>query len=57
MLLEIGTIIKTTNSGVNWFALNSGVNYELIQFVFRNEIRICMQVINGTILKTTNGGD
>ena len=33
---KIGTIIKTTNSGVNWFVLNSGINVDIYSLSFRN---------------------
>ncbi|MBK7254687.1 MAG: hypothetical protein IPI04_12440 [Ignavibacteria bacterium] len=53
---KIGTIIKTTNSGVNWFVLNSGINVDIYSLSFRNINTGYVSGIGGTILKTTNGG-
>ena len=53
---SIGTMLKTTNKGANWFALNSGVNVDLYSLCFRNENTGYAGGVNGTILKTTNGG-
>ena len=52
-----GSILKTTNSGINWFSLNSGFNYSLtdIQFVNDNTGWVSTR-IGGRIFKTTNGG-
>ncbi|MBL0106773.1 MAG: hypothetical protein IPP52_05660 [Ignavibacteria bacterium] len=49
---KIGTIIKTTNSGVNWYLLNSGINVDTY-LSFRNLNSGYVSGIGGTILKTT----
>ncbi len=52
-----GTIVKTTNAGVNWTQLNSGTTSILffdIDFIDENTGFVCGS--NGTVLKTTDGG-
>ena len=52
-----GTIVMTTNSGINWTLLNSGTSSILffdIDFIDENNGFVCGS--NGTILKTTDGG-
>lgn len=51
-----GTILKTTNLGLNWFNLNSGTTQQLtgLWFIDKDTGYACGS--NGTILKTTNSG-
>ncbi|MCI0473273.1 MAG: YCF48-related protein [Ignavibacteria bacterium] len=51
-----GIILKSTNSGLNWFQQNSGTTKNLrdIFAVNQNDIWICGD--QGTVLHTTNGG-
>ncbi|MBN8570618.1 MAG: T9SS type A sorting domain-containing protein [Ignavibacteria bacterium] len=53
-----GTILKTTNAGINWIVQNSNVpgkNLRKIDAVNEN-VLYCVGTV-GTIVKTTNGGD
>lgn len=53
-----GTVIKTTNSGINWIFANAGISNSILlfdaDFLDANNGFICGS--NGTILKTTDGG-
>jgi photosystem II stability/assembly factor-like uncharacterized protein len=51
-----GTVIKTTNEGVNWIILNSGSSVELRGAYFFNATTGMVCGYNGTILRTSNGG-
>ncbi len=50
-----GTILKTTNSGQNWFSLNSSVSYELRDICFSGDSVGYCAGYSG-IIKTTNSG-
>jgi photosystem II stability/assembly factor-like uncharacterized protein len=51
-----GTIVKTTNAGLNWIAQNSNVSDSLIGFFCMDSLNAWACGGNGTILKTNNGG-
>ncbi|RPI16579.1 MAG: T9SS C-terminal target domain-containing protein [Ignavibacteriae bacterium] len=51
-----GTIIKTTNGGMNWTALVTGSSVELRSIQFLNASTGLVCGFSGTILRTTNGG-
>lgn len=51
-----GTIIKTTNTGLNWFELNSNTSSHLNSIFFPNNSTGYAVGYNGVILKTTNAG-
>lgn len=53
-----GTIIRTTNGGINWVRQNSGVPGEILDEIFAvdSQFVYCVGYFE-TILKTTNGGD
>ncbi|HQF43480.1 MAG TPA: YCF48-related protein, partial [Ignavibacteriaceae bacterium] len=52
-----GTILKTTNSGVNWIAQTSGTTKALTSINFIDSNTGWAVGASGTILKTTNGGE
>ena len=57
-----GTIIKTTDGGINWLIKNSGTNYDLqsIQFINSNVGWIVGRFLgnySSIVLKTTDGGE
>lgn len=61
---EAGTIIKTTNGGVNWISQSSGVTSDIYEVFFINENTgwaITWDILEPEyytiILKTTNGGN
>jgi photosystem II stability/assembly factor-like uncharacterized protein len=49
-------IYKTTDQGENWFRINSGLGYGLNSFHWTDSLTGYSVGINGTILKTTDGG-
>lgn len=49
-------IVKTTNSGLNWYAIGCQANFSLTSVRFINENIGFTVSNNGQILKTTNGG-
>ncbi len=51
-----GTIIKTTNAGINWYTLNSGTAFELTQIVMLTVNTALVVYVDGNIARTTNGG-
>lgn len=58
-----GTILKTTDSGLSWFNLKSGVNYIFYSVYFINEFTgfaasadFMDHTYRGAIIKTTDGG-
>lgn len=56
---DIGTIIRTTNGGINWTALASGTN-EVLTSMAVNPANINVVYaagFNGALLKTTNAGN
>ncbi|MBL8017429.1 MAG: T9SS type A sorting domain-containing protein, partial [Ignavibacteria bacterium] len=54
---ELGTIVKTTNSGVNWITLNSGTNNTFVNIFFSSPLYGTAVGLNGVIQRTTNGGN
>jgi photosystem II stability/assembly factor-like uncharacterized protein len=54
---DAGTIIKTTNGGINWIILNSNTTQRLMSVDFIDENTGLVTGINGNILKTTDGGN
>ncbi len=51
-----GTLIKTTDSGNNWFSLNSGISADLSSFSFVNS-EVCIAAgKSGTIIKSKDCG-
>jgi len=55
-LIDNGLILKTINGGLNWYFMNSGTNNGLLSIFFTDVNTGFVTGINGTILKTTNGG-
>lgn len=53
---ESGTILKTTNGGIDWTSQSSGTTAHLSKVHFVNETTGWICGSPGTILKTTNGG-
>jgi len=53
---EFGTIIKSTNGGLNWFFQSSNTAEHLYSVDFKDENYGIAVGRNGIILKTTNGG-
>lgn len=53
---EQGTILKTTNGGVNWVQQTSPVSSALISCIFTDVSTGWMSGTFGTVIKTTNGG-
>lgn len=51
-----GTILKTTNSGVQWNEMSSGTTNLLCDVYFHNEYEGVSVGDNGTIIITSNGG-
>jgi photosystem II stability/assembly factor-like uncharacterized protein len=51
-----GTILKTTNGGVNWITQTSGTTQELLGIYFTDPMTGWACGNNGVILNTTNGG-
>jgi len=53
-----GTIIRTTNGGLDWVSQNSGVPGEILDEIFAVDLQVvyCVGYFE-TILKSTNGGD
>jgi hypothetical protein len=51
-----GTILKTTNGGLNWISQNSGTVNDLFAIYFCNENTGYVVGESGTILKTNDGG-
>ncbi len=51
-----GKILKSSNSGVNWFQLVSGVNFHLNKIKFTDQTTGYCCGESNLILKTTNGG-
>jgi len=54
---NVNYLIKTTNNGYNWFLLDVGSYNGLNSIYFLNDSLGYVCGINGTIFKTTNGGD
>ncbi len=55
---NVGTVMKTTNGGINWELKNIGFEIILLSIFFIDENTGFVSGGNsGTILKTTNGGD
>jgi hypothetical protein len=52
-----GLILKTTNGGLNWRTLNSGIGQDLWRIYFVNQLTGYIVGTNGLILKTTTGGE
>ena len=50
-------ILKTTNGGIEWNSLNSGVNQDLLSVQFIDHSTGYAIGRNGTIIKTLNGGN
>jgi photosystem II stability/assembly factor-like uncharacterized protein len=53
---ETGTILKTTNGGINWVSQTSPVSQALISVSFAGESTGWISGTFGTLIKTTNGG-
>ena len=53
---EVGSIVRTYNSGYNWDSLGSGTNVTLKSVKFVNSLTGWTVGDQGIILKTTNGG-
>jgi len=53
---SFGTILKTTNGGINWFPLSSNTTTTLNSVYFLNPTTGWVVGNNGIILKTTNAG-
>lgn len=53
---ENGTILKTTDNGLNWVAKNSGGSFDFNAVSFRDE-QNGIAVGNGVICRTSDGGD
>jgi len=51
-----GTILKTTDAGISWKTLNSGVTNSLFSVSFKDNNTGLVCGANGTILKTTDAG-
>jgi photosystem II stability/assembly factor-like uncharacterized protein len=51
-----GTVIQTTNGGLNWITLNTGSSVELRSIYFINSTVGLVCGYNGNILRTTNSG-
>lgn len=51
-----GTIIKTTNAGLNWYTLNSGTSDNLVQVIMLSGTTALVVYENGNVGRTTNGG-
>jgi photosystem II stability/assembly factor-like uncharacterized protein len=51
-----GTLLKSTNLGVNWFSVNTGINNELNSICFQDSSTGFIGGSGGIILKTTNKG-
>jgi len=52
----LGSIMKTTNGGVNWVSQSSGVNYWLFEVKCINKDTVIIVGL-GSSLRTTNGGN
>jgi photosystem II stability/assembly factor-like uncharacterized protein len=53
---DAGTILHTTNSGLNWVAQSSGTTNQLMGVSFTDASHGTVVGYSGTILHTTNGG-
>lgn len=53
----LGTIIKTTDGGINWAIQNSNTTNDLAEILFTNSFYGVAVGRFGTILKTINGGN
>ena|GEM_PF-4313393 len=53
---DVGTIVKTTNSGSTWTVLNSGTKAVLYSVCFVNATTGWATGVGGALVKTTNGG-
>jgi photosystem II stability/assembly factor-like uncharacterized protein len=51
-----GTLLKSTNGGINWFQINAGVSNNLNSVIFLDTITGWITGSNGLIIKSTNGG-
>lgn len=51
-----GTVLKTTNGGINWVSIYSGFQTDLLSICFTNETTGYMVDASEHILKTSNGG-
>lgn len=51
-----GTVIKTTNSGVNWTSLTSPTNSDIYSIYFNNSTTGFICATQGIIYKTSDGG-
>jgi len=54
---SLGTIIKTTNAGKNWFPLSSGTSKDLFEIFSISDNIVFAVGAYGIILKSENGGD
>lgn len=52
-----GTILKTTDGGVNWLPKTSGTTYDLRKVAFANSTTGYAVGFHGTLLKTTDAGE
>jgi photosystem II stability/assembly factor-like uncharacterized protein len=52
-----GTILKTTNGGINWINLTTDTTYNYNEMVFINSTTGIMVGSNGLVLRTTNEGN
>ncbi len=53
---ESGTLLKTTNSGENWFNLSPGTNQHLLDLFFVDQFIGWVVGDSGLVIKTTDGG-
>jgi photosystem II stability/assembly factor-like uncharacterized protein len=51
-----GTILKTTNAGINWASMSSGTTQDLYSVTYRDSLIIVVCGSGGAILRSTNGG-
>jgi hypothetical protein len=56
-ICDSGLVYKTTNSGTNWFALNTGTTHLLRDIKFMNNLTGWVVGDSGLVLKTTTGGE
>jgi photosystem II stability/assembly factor-like uncharacterized protein len=53
---DAGTILKTTNAGINWATMVSGTAQNLYSVTYRDSLVIVACGSAGTIIRSTNGG-
>ncbi len=51
-----GTILKTTDGGINWLPQNTGTTYSLLSLFTIDGVNLWTVGTNGVVLKSTNGG-